>query len=73
MGERRGGRVKAVWRASIRSIGRILIEGEGIRVHVRVRLEREPDRDVSAYITLEDAKKWRDALTLFIEKTENKE
>lgn len=67
------GRVKAIWRASIRSVGRILVEGKGMHVHVRVCLEREPDRDVSVYLTLDEAKKWRDAIDTFIEKIENKE
>lgn len=67
------GRPKAEWLARVRSIGRALIQGEGIRVHVRITLEREPTRDVSVYMTLDDARKWRDALTVMINKTENGE
>lgn len=67
------GRPKAEWLARVRSIGRALRQGEGIRVHVRITLEREPTRDVSVYMTLDDARKWRDALTVMINKTENGE
>lgn len=67
------GRPKAEWLARVRSIGRALIQGEGIRVHVRITLEREPTRDVSVYLTLADARKWRDALDVMITKTENGE
>ena len=67
------GRPKAEWIARVRSIGRALREGEGIRVHVRITLDREPTRDVSIYLTLDDARKWRDALDVMITKTENGE
>jgi len=67
------GRPKAEWLARVRSIGRALIQGEGIRVHVRITLEREPTRDVSVYLTLADARKWRDALDVMISKTEKGE
>lgn len=67
------GRPKAEWIARVRSIGRKLIPSEGIRVHVRITLDREPTRDVSVYMTLDDARKWRDALTVMINKTENGE
>lgn len=65
------GRPKATWLATVRSIGRALIPGEGIRTHVRIVLEREPMRDVSIYLTLEDARKWRDALDVMIMRTED--
>lgn len=67
------GRPKAEWIARVRSIGRALRQGEGIRVHVRITLDREPTRDVSIYLTLDDARKWRDALDVMITKTENGE
>ena len=67
------GRPKAEWIARVRSIGRALVQGEGIRVHVRIALEREPTRDVSVYLTLDDARKWRDALDVMITKTERGE
>ena len=67
------GRPKAEWIARVRSIGRALIQGEGIRVHVRITLEREPTRDVSVYLTLDDARKWRDALDVMITRTERGE
>lgn len=67
------GRPKAEWIARVRSIGRALKQGEGIRVHVRITLDREPTRDVSVYLTLDDARKWRDALDVMITKTENGE
>lgn len=67
------GRPKAEWLARVRSIGRALRQGEGIRVHVRITLDREPTRDVSVYMTLDDARKWRDALDVMITKTENGE
>jgi hypothetical protein len=67
------GRPKAEWIARVRSIGRALVQGEGIRVHVRIVLEREPTRDVSVYLTLDDARKWRDALDVMITKTERGE
>lgn len=67
------GRPKAEWLARVRSIGRALRQGEGIRVHVRIALDREPTRDVSVYMTLDDARKWRDALDVMITKTENGE
>lgn len=67
------GRPKAEWLARVRSIGRALIPGEGIRVHVRITLEREPTRDVSVYLTLADARKWRDALDVMIKRTESGE
>jgi hypothetical protein len=67
------GRPKAEWIAKVRSIGRALVPGIGIGVHVRITLEREPMRDVSVYLTLDDARKWRDALTVMIEKTERGE
>lgn len=67
------GRPKAEWIARVRSIGRALIPGEGIRVHVRITLEREPTRDVSVYLTLDDARKWRDALDVMITRTERGE
>jgi hypothetical protein len=67
------GRPKAVWVARIHSIGRALIQGEGIRTHIRITLEREPNRDISIHLTQADAIKWRDALTVFIEKTEKGE
>lgn len=65
------GRPKAEWLAKVRSIGRALVQGEGIRVHVRIALDREPTRDVSVYLTLEDARKWRDALDVMITRTED--
>lgn len=64
------GRPKAEWLAKVRSIGRALIPGKGIGVHVRVVLDRDPTRDVSVYLTLADARKWRDALDVMITKTE---
>lgn len=67
------GRPKAEWLARVRSIGRALVQGEGIRVHVRIALEREPTREVSVYLTLDDARKWRDALDVMIQKTERGE
>jgi hypothetical protein len=67
------GRPKAEWIARVRSIGRAFIQGEGIRVHVRIILDREPTRDVSVYLTLDDARKWRDALDVMIKRTENGE
>lgn len=67
------GRPKAEWLARVRSIGRALRQGEGIRVHVRIVLERDPSRDVSVYLTLDDARKWRDALDVMISKTEKGE
>jgi hypothetical protein len=67
------GRPKAEWIAKVRSIGRALIPGIGIGVHVRIALEREPTRDVSIYLTLNDARKWRDALDVMITKTERGE
>jgi len=67
------GRPKAEWLARVRSIGRALRQGEGIRVHVRIVLDRDPSRDVSVYLTLDDARKWRDALDVMIRRTENGE
>jgi hypothetical protein len=67
------GRPKAEWLARVRSIGRALRQGEGIRVHVRIVLDRDPSRDVSIYLTLDDARKWRDALDVMITKTERGE
>lgn len=67
------GRPKAEWLARVRSIGRALRQGEGIRVHVRIVLDRDPSRDVSVYLTLDDARKWRDALDVMITKTERGE
>ena len=65
------GRPKAEWIARVRSIGRALRQGEGIRVHVRITLDREPTRDVSVYLDLDHARKWRDALDVMIMKTED--
>ena len=67
------GRPKAEWIARVRNIGRALRQGEGIRVHVRIVLDREPTRDVSIYLDLDDARKWRDALDVMIRRTENGE
>lgn len=67
------GRPKAEWIARMRSIGRALIQGEGIVTHVRITLDREPTRDVSIYLTLDDARKWRDALDVMITRTERGE
>lgn len=67
------GRPKAEWLAGVRSIGRAMREGVGIVVHVRLILERDPTRDMSVYLTLDDARKWRDALTVMIERTERGE
>ena len=64
------GRPKAEWIARVRSIGRAMIHGEGIRTHVRIALDRDLTRDVSIYLTLDDAIKWRDALSTMIERTE---
>ena len=65
------GRPKAEWIARVRSIGRALVQGQGIRTHVRIVLERDETRDVSIYLSLQDARKWRDALTIMINKTED--
>lgn len=64
------GRPKAEWLARVRSIGRALRQGEGICVHVRIALDREPLRDVSIYMSLPDARKWREALDIMIKRTE---
>ena len=66
------GRPKAEWIARIKSIGRAFIEEKGMRIHIRISLDREPNRSVSAYMDIEEAKKWRDALTHFIDKLEGK-
>lgn len=66
---RKGGRVKAVWLATITRVGRALVPDTGIRIHVRVSLEREPDRDVSLYFTVDEAEKWGNALLHFAQKT----
>ena len=67
------GRPRASWLAGIRSIGRAMLPGQGLVIHVRLTLEREPDREVNAYLSYADAIKWRNALTTMIEKTENGE
>lgn len=67
------GRPKAEWLAKVRSIGRALVPGQGIRMHVRIVLDRDETRDVSVYLTIEDARKWRDALDTMITKTERGE
>lgn len=64
------GRPKAEWLAKVRTIGRAMVQGEGIRMHVRIALDRDPTRDVSVYLTLEDARKWRDALDTMVRQTE---
>ena len=69
MSTRKGGRVKAIWLATITRVGRAFIEGTGVRIHVRVSLEREPDRDVSLYFTVDEAEKWGNALLYFAQKT----
>lgn len=69
MAERRGGRVKAVWLATITRVGRAFLPDKGVRIHVRVSLEREPDRDVSLYFTVDEAEKWGNALLHFAQKT----
>ena len=63
------GRPKAEWSAKFRSVGRTLITGKGILIRVRILLDREPNREISIELTVEEAEKWRDALTVYIDKT----
>ena len=66
------GRPKAEWLARIKSIGRAFSEEKGMRIHIRISLDREPERNVSVFLDIQEAKKWRDALTHFIDKMEGK-
>lgn len=64
------GRPKAEWSAKFRSVGRTLIPGKGILIRVRILLDREPNREISiTFESIEEAEKWRDALTVYIDKT----
>lgn len=67
------GRPKAIWAATIRSIGRTMVPKKGIHTIVRIQLEREPGREIEILLSLEESKKWRDAFNYFIDKTEKGE
>ncbi len=77
--KRKGGRVKATWRAGIRKVFRQLrytyegstLVGTTPVVTVVLSLEREPDRVVTVDMTAEDARKWARAFDHFAEKIEN--
>lgn len=74
----KGGRVKATWWAKVRNVGLMLSHsyegntctGAAYAVIVRVMLDRETDRDVSVCLSVEDARKWADALTVMADKAE---
>lgn len=79
--KRKGGRVKASWRASIRKVFRQLsytYEGSTLTravpvVCVSLSLEREPDRVVYVEMTEADARKWASALVIMADKIKNDE
>jgi len=74
------GRVKATWWATVRNIGLTFIHryegntltGSGYGVIIRVRLDREDDREVSIQLTPKDARKWAHALTHYADMSEGK-
>lgn len=73
------GRVKATWLAVVRKVGRTIVhhyEGNTCTgftqyVHVSLSLEREPDRLVSLTLTVEDARKWANAVNYFADLAES--
>ena len=79
--KRKGGRVKASWRAGIRKVFRNLsytYEGSTLTqavpvVCVSLSLEREPDRVVYVELTEDDARKWAGALLTYADKIKNNE
>lgn len=80
-GKRKGGRVKASWRAGIRKVfrqlsytyeGNTLTRAEPV-VCMTLSLEREPDRVVYVELTETDARKWSAALTVMSDKIKNNE
>ncbi len=81
MEKRKGGRVKASWRASVRKVFRQLshtYEGNTLTravpvVTMTLSLEREPDRVVYVELTEDDARKWANALTVMADKIKNNE
>jgi len=78
MEKRKGGRVKAVWNATVRNIGLAFnhryegntLVGASYGVILRVMLDREPDRAVSVSLSPEDARKWSRALAEYADKAE---
>lgn len=74
----KGGRVKATWWAKVRNVGMMLSHsyvdntctGAAYAVIVRVMLDRETDRDVSVCLSVEDARKWANALNHYADKAE---
>lgn len=78
--KRKGGRMKTTWFASIRSVGQGLAylwtedgrttTGAPYQVHVRVKLDRDPDRKVSVRLSVKDARDMALALQLYADKAE---
>lgn len=79
--KRRGGRVKASWRAGIRKVFRQLTytyDGNTLTravpvVTVTLSLDREPDRVVHVDLSEADARKWASALVIMADKIKNEE
>lgn len=79
--KRKGGRVKASWRARVRKVFRQLsytYEGSTLTraepvVCMTLSLDREPDRVVFLELTEADARKWADALVVMADKIKNHE
>lgn len=67
------GRTKDVWTARVRLMCRTLIPGKGIHIRMRLILDRDETRELRIDMDIAEAKKWRDALSYFIEKTEKGE
>jgi hypothetical protein len=74
----KGGRVKATWWGKVRNVGLMLSHtyqgntctGAAYAVIVRVMLDREPERNVSLCLSVEDARKWANALNTMADKAE---
>lgn len=75
----KGGRVKATWLAVVRNIGLTFTHtyegntcvGASYGVVIRVKLDRESDRDVRINLSPENARKWASALNTYADKAES--
>lgn len=67
------GRPKEAWTARVRLMCRIMIPGKGMHIRMRLILDRDESRELRIDMDIAEARKWRDALTTFIEKTEKGE
>lgn len=63
------GRPKNIWLALVNRVCINLVP-EGVRVQMRLELDRFPDRVVNLNLTVAEARKWADALNHFADKVE---